>query len=95
VKDARERRVEPACDDAHLLVIELPKDGRWLVVFEDSVSGLIFVEHHADWSILRRCQLMPGHERGRNRVADVILSRVAGTTGDFQQRAMIPNQEDL
>ena len=93
-KDASERRVEPACDDAHPLVVELPKHGRWPVVFEDSVSGLIFVEHHSDWRILPHRELMSRHERGRNRIADVILSRVARTTSDLQQRAVIPNQED-
>jgi hypothetical protein len=92
-KDAPKRRVEPACDE-HLFIIELPKHGRWLVVFEDSVSGFIFVEHDSDWSILRRRELIPGHERGRDRVADVIQSRVARTTSGLQQRAVIPNQED-
>jgi hypothetical protein len=43
---------------------------------------------------LRRRELMSRHERGRNRIADVILSRVARTTSDLQQRAVIPNQED-
>jgi hypothetical protein len=93
-KGARERCVEPACDDAHLLVLELSKQGRWPVVFEDSVSGVIFVEHHADWRVLRRPELMSRHERGRNSVADVILSRVARATRDLQQRAVIANQED-
>jgi hypothetical protein len=92
-KDTRKRRVESACDDVHLRVIKLPKHRRWPVVFEHRVSGLIFVEQHADWRILRGRELMSRHERGRNRIADVILSGVASTTSDLQQRAMIPNQE--
>jgi hypothetical protein len=37
---------------------------------------------------------MSRHERGRNRIADVILPRAADTASDLQQGAVIPNQED-
>jgi hypothetical protein len=87
-KDARERVIEPMCDSGHLFVTELPECGRWLVVFKNAVSKVILVEHYADRSVQRRRESVSHHERGRNRVANVILQCVPRPVRDLQQRAM-------
>jgi hypothetical protein len=92
-KDALERRVEPACDSGNLFIVELAKCGRWLVVFEDTMSVIILVEHYPDRWIKRRRESMSRHQRSRNWVADVILERHPRPTRDLRQRAMIARQE--
>lgn len=80
---ARERSVEPTRDGGHSLVTKLPECGRWLVVLEDAVPGIVLVKHHPDRSIERRREPMPRHERGGDRIADIVLERVTRFAGDL------------
>src|ERR1700730_6905290 len=73
---ARERRVEPTRDSSHPLVAKLSERCRWLVVLEDGMSRVVLVKHNADRSIERGGELIPRHQRGRDRIADIILERV-------------------
>jgi hypothetical protein len=54
----------------------------------------VFVEDDAQWDVQRCRELVAGHLRCRQRIADFILARVASTAGDLEQRTMITILED-
>src|SRR5712671_5892601 len=80
---ARERGVETTRHGGHSLVAELAERRRGPVVFEDAVPGLVLVEHDADRSIERGPELMPRHQRGGDRITDVVLERVTRLASDL------------
>src|ERR1700686_138457 len=80
---ARERRVEPTRDSGYSLVTKLSERCRWLVVLEDAVPRVVLVKHNADRRIERGRELRPRHKRGRHRITNIVLERVARLTSDL------------
>src|SRR5271154_5931530 len=87
-------RVEPARDGGHSLIAKLSECRRWLIVLEDAMPGVVLVKHHPDWRIERGRQPMPRHERGRDRIADIVLESATRLANDLQQGAMVADLED-
>src|SRR5262249_6672026 len=69
-------RVESTCYGGHSLIAKLSESRRRLVVLENAMPCIVLVENHPDRGIERRRQLMPRHQRGRHRIANVVLERI-------------------
>src|SRR5271156_1072436 len=87
-------RVEPARDGGHSLIAKLPECRRWLIVLEDAMPGVVLVKNHPDWRRGRGREPMPRHERGRDRVADIVLESATRLANDLQQGAVVADLED-
>jgi len=91
---ALETGIECACDCGDAVVTELPKERGRAVIFESRPAGLVLVQHDAQRRVQRGRQLVLGHLRSSQRIADVVLHRLARLAGDLQQSAMIFAVED-
>src|SRR6202040_2540504 len=93
-QDAFETGVQFARDCRDPLIPEWTKERGGAVIFEDRVTGLVFIEHHAQRRVERGRQPVLRHLSGGEWIADLILHGVASKAGDAQQSAVIPGTED-
>src|SRR6516165_11887567 len=86
--------VEIAPHFSHTLIAILAKEGRRLVVFKNAFAFLVFKQNYPERRIESSAELIAGHLRSGEGIADFILERIASAGKNLQQRSMIALLED-
>src|SRR5215467_4301662 len=86
--------VEIAPHLRHTLIAILAKEGRRLVVFKNALALLVLKQNYPKRHIESSAELIAGHLRSGEGIADFILERIASAGKNLQQRSMIALLED-
>ncbi|CAG9209431.1 hypothetical protein BCAR13_1840026 [Paraburkholderia caribensis] len=77
-----------------LLAAELAENGGWSIIFKPDTAIAILAQQHTDGCIQSRRQLMAGHLRCGERIADIVLDGSARQPSNSQQRPVVTLAEN-
>src|SRR6516165_237490 len=86
--------VEIAPHLRHTLIAILAKEGRRLVVFKNALALFVLKQNYPKRRLESSAELIAGHLRSGEGIADFILVRIASAGKNLQQRSMIALLKD-